>query len=65
MQNCIKKRILESGYTNKHIAKVLGVHSTEISQWIAGRRDLPQDKRGKLARMLRCRVADLYLEGEV
>ena len=65
MHNCIKKRILESGYTNKHIAKVLEVHQTEVSQWISGRRDLPQNKRGRLARMLKCKVADLYLKESI
>tara|TARA_Y100000361_G_C10911082_1_gene214045 strand:+ start:250 stop:456 length:207 start_codon:yes stop_codon:yes gene_type:complete len=61
----IKELILESGYTNKHIAKVLDVHQTEVSQWISGRRAIPKTKRGKLARILKCRIVDLYLPEEV
>tara|TARA_R100001443_G_scaffold113057_1_gene127264 strand:- start:149 stop:352 length:204 start_codon:yes stop_codon:yes gene_type:complete len=57
----IKQLILNSGYTNKHIAKVLGVHSTEVSQWISGRRDVPRLKRAKLARLLKCRIIDFNL----
>ena len=62
--NQIKEKILQSGYTNKHIAKVLDVHQTEVSQWIAGRRNIPKEKRGKLARLLRCRIVDLCLPKE-
>lgn len=62
MLNRIKENILKSGYTNKHIAKVLGVHQTEVSQWISGRRILPKEKRGKLARLLKCKMSDLYKE---
>ena len=61
----IKHLILESGYTNKHLAKVLDVHQTEVSQWISGRRSIPKTKRGRLARLLKCRIADLYLPKEV
>ena len=63
--NAIKDKIIESGYTNKHIAKVLEVHQTEVSQWIAGRRFVPKTKRAKLAKMLKCRIVDLYLPKEV
>jgi DNA-binding transcriptional regulator YdaS (Cro superfamily) len=42
------------------LAKVLEVHQTEISQWIAGRRDVPKSKKGKLARMLKCKMSELY-----
>lgn len=63
--NNIKEIILKSGYTNKHIAKVLDVHQTEVSQWISGRRSVPKTKRGKLARLLKCKIVDLYLEGRV
>lgn len=65
MHNNIKVKILESGYTNKHIAKVLEVHQTEVSQWISGRREIPKEKRGKLARMLRCKILDLHLDGSI
>ena len=47
----LKEAIIDSGYTNKHLAKVLEVHQTEISQWIAGRRDVPKGKKGKFSRM--------------
>lgn len=56
----LKEAIIDSGYTNKHLAKVLEVHQTEISQWIAGRRDVPKCKKGKLARMLKCKMSELY-----
>jgi DNA-binding transcriptional regulator YdaS (Cro superfamily) len=58
----LKQAILDSGYTNKHLAKVLEVHQTEISQWIAGRRDVPRTKKGKLARILKCKMSELYGE---
>ncbi len=63
--NNIKELILESGYTNKHLAKVLEVHQTELSQWISGRRSIPKTKRGRLARLLKCRIVDLYLDRRV
>lgn len=65
MHNNIKVKILESGYTNKHIAKVLEVHQTEVSQWISGRREIPKEKRGKLARMLKCKILDLHLDRSI
>ena len=40
MVNNIKEKIIESGYTQNHIAKQIGVHFSEISQWVAGRRKL-------------------------
>ena len=66
MANRIKELILESGYTNKHLAKKLGVHFTEISQWVAGRRKPNKERKKNLARMLKCRMSDLnnYMEGQ-
>tara|TARA_R100000734_G_C3317632_1_gene110967 strand:- start:1011 stop:1283 length:273 start_codon:yes stop_codon:yes gene_type:complete len=63
--NRIKEKIIESGYTNKYLAKFLDVHQTEISQWISGRREIPKDKKGKLARKLNCKMSDLYNKEQV
>ena len=62
MVNNIKEKIIESGYTQNHIAKQIGVHFSEISQWVAGRRKPNRERRKALARNLRCKMSDLYLE---
>ena len=60
--NSIKDKILESGYTQNHIAKVLGVHFSEISQWVSGRRIPNRDRKKALAKLLKCKMSDLNLE---
>lgn len=58
--NNIKKCILKSGFKNTYIAEQMGVHDTEISNWIAGRRTMTKDKVRKLAKLLKCKMTDLY-----
>ena len=38
----------------------LGVHETEPSQWVAGRRRPRNDQIKQLAKLLGCKVKDLY-----
>lgn len=58
--NNIKECILKSGYKNTYIAEHLGVHDTEISQWISSRRTPDRGKVRELAKLLRCKMSDLY-----
>ena len=61
--NNLKTKIQESGYTAKYLAeKVLFVHKTELSNWIAGRRKPKHDHIRILAKKLRCKMSDLYEE---
>ena len=60
MENNLKEIINEKGYKNKFIADQLGVHDTEPRQWVAGRRRPRNDQIKKLARILGCKVKDLY-----
>ena len=54
----LKERILESGYTQNHIARQIGCHFTEVSQWVAGRRVPNRDRKKALARILKCKMSD-------
>ena len=58
----LKQRIVDSGLKQTHIAKVIGVHFTEVSQWIAGRRKPNKDRQKSLARILKCKMSDLHWE---
>ena len=58
--NNIKEYILRSGYKNTYIADRLGVHDTEISQWISERRTPDKGKVRELAKLLKCKMSDLY-----
>jgi len=58
--NNIKQYILKSGYKNTYIAEQLGVHDTEISQWISSRRTPDRGKVRDMAKLLRCKMTDLY-----
>ena len=58
--NKIKEYILRSGYKNTYIAEQLGVHDTEISQWISGRRTPDRGRVRDLAKLLKCKMTDLY-----
>ena len=62
MRNNIKDKIVESGYTQNHIAKVLGVHFSDISQRVSGRRKPNRDRTKALAKLLKCKISDLSLE---
>ena len=58
--NNIKEHIIKSGYKNTYIAQKLGVHDTEISQWISNRRTPDRGKVRDLAKLLKCKMSDLY-----
>ena len=59
----LKNKIKESGYTAKYLAeKVLFVHKTELSNWIAGRRQPKREHIRILAKKFRCKMSDLYEE---
>ena len=58
--NNLKKIINDRGLKAKWISMQLGVHETEPSQWIAGRRRPRNDQIKQLAKILGCRVKDLY-----
>lgn len=61
--NNIKQMIKKSGYSCKYIAEErLGVHKTELSNWIAGRRKPRTKHIRSLSRILRCKMSDLYEE---
>ena len=57
--NHIKERITDSGLKNHYIARELGCHKTEISQWIAERRRPSHNRLKKLSKLLKCRMSDL------
>lgn len=64
--NNIKEYIKKSGYKNDFLSQELGCHKTEISQWIAGRRQPSHERLKKLCTILksspkikRCNMSDL------
>ena len=60
MENNLKEIINERGLKQSWLSKQLGVHDTEPSQWIAGRRRPRNDQIKQLAKLLKVRVKDLY-----
>ena len=58
--NNLKEVIASRGLKSKWISKQLGVHHTEPSQWVAGRRRPRNDQIKQLAKILGCKVKDLY-----
>ena len=60
MENNLKEIINDRGLKIKFIAHQLGVHDTEPTQWIAGRRRPRNDQIKQLAKLLKVRVKDLY-----
>ena len=64
MTNYIKERINDEGRTNVWLAKKLGCHRTEISQWISGRRKPSRERLRELAKLLKCNMSDLYNKGQ-
>ena len=58
--NNLKQIINSRGLKAKWISRELGVHETEPSQWVAGRRRPRNDQIKQLAKILGCRVKDLY-----
>ena len=59
MENRLKEIINNSGYKQTFLASQLGVHKTEISQWIAERRRPSHNRLKKLSKLLKCRMSDL------
>ena len=60
IKNNLKTKIQESGYTAKYLAeKVLFVHKTELSNWIAARRQPIREHIRILAKKFRCKMSDL------
>ena len=60
MENKLKEAIVSSGYKNTFLAQQLGVHSTELSQWIANRRRPRNEQIRDLARILGCKIKEIY-----
>ena len=58
--NKLKEVIINSGYKNTFLAQQLGVHSTELSQWIADRRRPRNEQIRELSRLLKCKIKELY-----
>lgn len=64
MKSRLNELIEKSGLRKKYIAKEVGITPTQFSNWIAGRSYPPLDKAYKLAKLLNCKVDDLYEEEE-
>lgn len=60
MKSRIGEHIDASGYKKKHVANLLGITPTQLSNWISGRSYPTIDKAFKLANILGCKVDDLY-----
>lgn len=60
MENKLKQAIINSGYKNTFLAQQLGVHSTELSQWIANRRRPRNEQIRNLAKILGCKIKEIY-----
>ena len=58
--NNLKEVIASKGLKSKWISQVMGVHHTEPSQWVAGRRRPRNDQIKQLAKILGGKVKDLY-----
>jgi len=56
IENIIVGKGLKKGY----IAKELGISSQQLRRWIIGNYYPPADKLFKLAKLLDCKVDDLY-----
>jgi len=61
MMRCnIEKIIKEKGFLKKYIAKEVGITPSQLSYWITMKNFPSADKLFKLARVLNCKVDDLY-----
>ena len=58
--NNLKQIINSRGLKAKGLSEQLGVHETEPSQWVAGRRRPRNDQIKQLAKLLGWKVKDLY-----
>ena len=61
MKSNIDYWIEKSGYKKKWIAKQLGVSQTVLSRWINGHSMPSLINAFKLAKILNCKVDDLYI----
>lgn len=62
MKSRIDEWVEKSGYKKKYIASELHISPTQLSNWLSGRSYPPIDKAFKLAKLLSCKVDDLYKE---
>jgi putative transcriptional regulator len=62
MKSLIGHRIEESGLRKGYIADKIGVTRQQLSNWIAGRSYPPMLKAFQLAKLLKCKVDELYEE---
>ena len=61
MKNNIDYWIEKRGYKKKWIADQLGVSKNVLSRWIHNRSDPSLENAFKLARLLDCKVDDLFI----
>lgn len=57
----INEEIIKSGYLKKYVAKEIGVDPNTLSRYINGKRKISLELAVKLAEVLKCEVADLYI----
>jgi putative transcriptional regulator len=60
MKSLIGERIESSGLRKGYIAKEIGITGQQLSNWIAGRSFPTIQKAFQLAKLLNCKVDDLY-----
>ena len=58
--NRIKELLARNGLKVIWVARQIGCHPTEISNWISGRRNPNLERAIKLANLLGCTVEDLF-----
>ena len=62
INNNIKEMIDKSGFKQTYIADTLGFHPADISHWCSGRRKMNPAVCRDMAKLLNCRMCDLYPE---
>lgn len=60
MKNNLEEMIHKSGLKKGFLAKQINVTPQQFSKWIKGEHYPPADKLFKLAKLLDCKVDDLY-----
>ncbi|WP_035322676.1 helix-turn-helix transcriptional regulator [Peribacillus kribbensis] len=60
----IGELIDQKGLKKKFVAEVVGVSPQQLSNWLSGRNYPPLDKAYKLAKLLECKVDELYKDDE-
>lgn len=58
----IGELIETKGMKKKYVAKEIGITPSQLSNWLALKSYPPMDKAYKLAKLLNCKVDDLYQE---